>query len=38
MNLDRHPYFQRWVDPQTGVVSYPLDERVALVEGILARM
>jgi hypothetical protein len=29
MNLDRHPYFRRWVDPQTGVASYILDKRVA---------
>lgn len=32
MNLDRHPFFQRWADPQTGVVSYILDRRVAPIQ------
>ena len=30
--LDDHPYFQRWADPQSGVVSYILTERVAPVQ------
>jgi hypothetical protein len=29
MNLDRHPYFEPWTDPGTGVRSYILTERVA---------
>ncbi len=32
MTLDEHPYFERWTDPQSGVVSYILNERVAPVQ------
>jgi hypothetical protein len=28
-DLSKHPYFEPWVDPQTGIVSYILQERVA---------
>jgi hypothetical protein len=28
-NLERHPYFERWTDPVSGVVSYVLKQRVA---------
>jgi hypothetical protein len=27
--LDRHPFFTRWTDPETGAASYLLNERVA---------
>lgn len=27
--IDKHPYFQKWADPATGVESYILTERVA---------
>ncbi len=27
--LDKHPYFTRWTDPQSGVASYLLTERLA---------
>jgi hypothetical protein len=28
-DLSKHPYFERWVDPKSGVISYILMERVA---------
>jgi hypothetical protein len=28
-DLSRHPYFERWIDPETGVTSFVLSERVA---------
>jgi hypothetical protein len=31
-DLSRHPYFQPWTDPDSGVTSYLLDERVAPVQ------
>jgi len=31
-DLARHPYFERWVDPGTGVESFILTERVAPVQ------
>lgn len=31
-DLSRHPYFKPWTDPQSGIVSYVLTERVAPVQ------
>jgi Tol biopolymer transport system component len=31
-DLSRHPYFQPWVDPASGITSYVLRERVAPVQ------
>lgn len=32
MNLDKHPFFEPWQDPQSGVRSYLLRERVAPIQ------
>ncbi len=32
MKLERHPYFEAWTDPKSGVVSYLLTERVAPIQ------
>jgi len=32
MQLDEHPYFVKWTDPQTGIASYILNERVAPIQ------
>jgi hypothetical protein len=31
-DLSRHPYFERWRDPGSGIVSYLLKERVAPIQ------
>lgn len=31
-DLGRHPYFERWEDPESGIVSYLLKERVAPIQ------
>lgn len=31
-NLDDHPFFERWEDPESGIVSHVLTERVAPIQ------
>ena len=32
INLDKHPYFTKYTDPKSGVVSYVLTERVGSLQ------